>query len=301
MMTRFFAGFFAVLACLAAAADPPTRVIAMSPHLTDIVIGVGAGDKLVGVDTYSILPADRESIQRVGDLYNPNVERIVSLKPQMIFVMPTHQALTDQLTKLGTSEGWQAPEIVVCNKAETIAQVHETIALVGEKLGQQEGAKHIIGNHQRTFDRWKTNVEKMGPGPRVLIIMGRRPGVWDDLLAINANQFVGEMATMSGGINVLPTDAPGYAPIGLEGIASMAPDVILEVHGDSQTVEAMEAALLADWAKQPLRASNGEPPRIAFVWDRRITIPGTNLDTTMDAIGYQLRPDITLAESQRAE
>ena len=59
--------------------------------MTESIFAVGAGDRLVGDTTYCNYPEAAKSIQKVGDTLNPNIETIVALKPDVVFVSGASQ------------------------------------------------------------------------------------------------------------------------------------------------------------------------------------------------------------------
>ena len=68
-----------------------TRAISLAPSITELVFAAGAGDKLVGVTTYCDYPEAARKIQKVGDTQSPNIEAIIALKPQVVFVSTASQ------------------------------------------------------------------------------------------------------------------------------------------------------------------------------------------------------------------
>ena len=68
-----------------------TRVVSLAPSLTENIFAVGAGDRLVGVTTFCNYPELAKAIAKVGDTMNPNIETIVALKPDIVFVSTASQ------------------------------------------------------------------------------------------------------------------------------------------------------------------------------------------------------------------
>ncbi|MGZ3430188.1 MAG: ABC transporter substrate-binding protein, partial [Polyangia bacterium] len=72
-------------------APPPAprealRIVSLAPSSTEILFALGAGDRLVGVDQYSDWPPAAARLPRVGSDLSPSVERILALKPDVVFV-----------------------------------------------------------------------------------------------------------------------------------------------------------------------------------------------------------------------
>src|SRR5260221_14706157 len=68
-----------------------TRAVSLAPSLTENIFAVGAGDRLVGVTSYCNYPEQAKLIQKVGDTISPNLEMIVALKPDVVFVSTASQ------------------------------------------------------------------------------------------------------------------------------------------------------------------------------------------------------------------
>src|SRR5207237_10147088 len=63
-----------------------TRVVSLAPSLTENIFAVGAGDRLVGVTTFCNYPEEAKAIAKAGDTLNPNIETIIALKHDVVFV-----------------------------------------------------------------------------------------------------------------------------------------------------------------------------------------------------------------------
>src|SRR4030095_3424088 len=79
--------------------DTVTRFISLAPSLTEIVYAIGAGDGLVGRTTYCTYPAEAQKVEAVGDTLKHSIERIIALRPQIVFVSTASQleAFTSEL------------------------------------------------------------------------------------------------------------------------------------------------------------------------------------------------------------
>ena len=112
----------------------PLRLISLNPSLTAIVLRLGAGDSLVGVDDYSarIMPevADRPT---VGGLFDPSLERVVALRPDRVLMVAgvDQQSHAERLKKLGL--------VVEIYQNERLDEVLENI----ERLGALRSAERV--------------------------------------------------------------------------------------------------------------------------------------------------------------
>ncbi len=118
----------------------PQRIITLAPNLTEIVYAIGAGDRLVGNTTFCDYPAEAKQVAKVGDTLQPNIERIIALKPEIILISTASQleTFTKQLEERGIG--------VFITDPHDLEGVFRTIKTLGDLLGQQEQAEKLVGD-----------------------------------------------------------------------------------------------------------------------------------------------------------
>ena len=89
----------AAMRAVTGAADEPRRIISLVPATTEMLFVMGAGDRLAGVSNYDRFPADVARLPKVGGLLDPDVERLLSLKPDLVIVYDTQTDLKRQLER----------------------------------------------------------------------------------------------------------------------------------------------------------------------------------------------------------
>src|SRR5207245_3978181 len=77
------------------------RVVSIIPATTEMLFAMGAGDRVVAVGSYDRFPPEVDALPRVGALLDPNVERILSLKPDLVVIYGTQTDLRTQLDRAG--------------------------------------------------------------------------------------------------------------------------------------------------------------------------------------------------------
>src|SRR5262245_26024187 len=77
------------LPAAAAAAGPARRVVSLTPSLTAIALALGAREQLVGVDDYSARDPGAAGLPTVGGLYDPSLEAVVALVPDLVMLVPS--------------------------------------------------------------------------------------------------------------------------------------------------------------------------------------------------------------------
>lgn len=118
----------------------PQRVVTLAPNLTEIVYAIGAGERLVGNTTFCDYPAEAKQVTKVGDTLQPNIERIIALRPEVIFVSTASQleTFTKQLNERGIA--------VFVTDPHDLEGVFRSIKTLGELLGQEVQAEKLVSD-----------------------------------------------------------------------------------------------------------------------------------------------------------
>ena len=116
----------------------PQRVVTLAPNLTEVVYAVGAGELLVGNTTFCDYPAEAKQVAKVGDTLQPNIERIIALRPEIILVSTASQleTFTRQLDERGIG--------VFVTDPHDLEGVFRSIKSIGELLGREEQAAKLL-------------------------------------------------------------------------------------------------------------------------------------------------------------
>jgi iron complex transport system substrate-binding protein len=197
------------------------RVISLAPNLTEIVFAVGAGDALVGRTSYCDYPPEAKSVVEVGDTLHPSLERIISLKPQVVLISTASQleVFTRQLQNQNIA--------VFVTDPHDLEGVFRSIEQVGEILGKKDQAAALV---QRLRARTNAVEETVKPKPvvRVFYQLSAEP-----LYTAGHDAFVTDLMRRAGAISVT-ADLPGAWPkFSSESALAAKPDAIILPTGGS--------------------------------------------------------------------
>jgi iron complex transport system substrate-binding protein len=194
-------------------AGPPRRIVSLAPSLTEILYALGAGDAVVGVTDYATFPPEVGAKPSVGGGINPNLEVIVALRPDLVFVS-TDANRWDTLAQL---DQLQIPVFGV--KPLRVEGVFASIEKVGEVVGRAQAAGELIAEMRRRMATVSDKVRGL-PRPKVLY------AVWiDPLIVVGRGTVIHDLIQMAGGVNAVR--APGFPRYSLEEVFVHAPDVII--------------------------------------------------------------------------
>ena len=194
----------------------PQRIVSLAPSNTEILYALGLGDRVVAVTSYDNYPPEVKQKPNIGGFSDPNLEKIVSLSPDLVVAAPIHEKqVIPELEAKGITVLALAPK--------TLDDVMSAITLVGQVTGTGSKAAGVVSGMQMRIKAVTDKTDKLAAGqkPKVLYI------VWHDpLMASGLQTFHDELIKKAGGVNMI-TDATGYPSISLETVVKDNPDVIL--------------------------------------------------------------------------
>jgi len=224
-------GFCFLLALLAAACTktapaprhPPTRIVTLAPNVTEMVIVLGASQRIVGTDDYSADSMPSSSLPRVGGI-QPNLEKIVAVHPDL--VIANAAGLQPNLGRALAAVHIQL--LVVSN--ERLDDIGRSMIAIARAL-HVDGSVTVSALHA-SLDAQKRIREHP---PRVML------AVWTDPLYVaGGNTFGGDLFALCGAKNAV--DVKGWPQYSLESFVASPPDLLLYPNR-SVTPEAVHALL----------------------------------------------------------
>ncbi|HEY3885093.1 MAG TPA: ABC transporter substrate-binding protein, partial [Vicinamibacterales bacterium] len=243
---------------------------------------VGAGPRVVGVSSYDTYPAAVKTLPSVGALLDPDVERILSLKPDLVIVYASQTDLRQQLGRAGIH--------VYEYRHEGLADVMTTIVSLGERVGEDAPARALATELQRGLDGIQRKVAGR-QRPRTLLVFGRERLSLRGIYASGGVGFLNDMLAIAGGANVFADIKEQNVQASIEQILAAKPEVILEVRAANEAwPEGSRDAELRVWDALPSVPAVRDH-RIVFLADDRIVIPGPRVVEGTRLIAKALHPD----------
>ena len=197
--------------------EPAMRIVALTAADCEILYALGAGETLVGRGEYCDYPAEVSGVTSVQSGYETNIEQIIALDPDLLF-MSTMTQSKEQVAQLEAA-GIQ----VVVSNAQDIEGVYEAIRIIGALLGEDEKAGALVAGMQEAFAEITAGA---GDGSET-VYFEVSPLEWG-LWTAGANTFMDEVAGMLGLKNCF-ADVSGWAEISEEQVLERNPDYIVTV------------------------------------------------------------------------
>ncbi len=197
--------------------EPASRIVALTAADCEIIYALGAGDLLVGRGAYCDYPPEVMELPSVESGYETNIEQIIDLEPQVLF-MSTMAQSEDQIKQLE-----DAGVHVVMNDAQDIEGVYTSIDMIGRLLGKQAEADALVSDMKAKFDALKSKAD--GEGKTVYFeVSPLQYGLW----TAGTGTFMNEIADMLGLVNVF-ADVSGWGEVSEEQVIDRDPDYIVTI------------------------------------------------------------------------
>lgn len=195
--------------------QPAERIISLSPGATELLFAAGAGDDVVGVVNYSNYPEAAKELPIIGSLKRLDVEKILSLSPDLVIVWVTGnpKEQTERLEELDLTLYYLEPR-----EFEGIASAIERLSTLAdtEKVGHREAERFREGIAS-------LRAEYGGASPVPVFYQ-----VWDQpLMTVNGEHFIHEVIQLCGGKNVFAGLDRLVPRIDRESVLKKNPEVIV--------------------------------------------------------------------------
>jgi cobalamin transport system substrate-binding protein len=267
---------------LHAARAYPQRIVSLVPAVTEMLFAIGAGDAVIGVSTYDDFPPAVRSLPRVGALVDPDFERILSLRPDLVIVYDTQRDLIGRLDEVHVP--------VFGYEHGGLSDILTTIRRIGARVGRTDDANRTADRISGDLDAIRRQVAGR-PRPRTALVIGRDPGVLRGIFVSAGVGFMHDMLEAAGGEDAFGDIRRQSVQASTEMLLAHAPDVILEVHPSSEGT--------ADNLARARRVWNGLPAlpavqsgRVYILADDRLVIPGPRVDEAVRLMARVLHPGI---------
>ncbi len=249
----------------------PARIISLAPSITETLFALGLGERVVGVTSDCNYPPEAREIEKIGAYDNANLERIVALKPDLVFISREHEK---QHTIL---ERFRIPVVVIDNFR--YASVCSSFSQIGRICGAESAADSLLGLFK---SKLPANDNIGAPGPEVLVCVGRdSPGSGQikSLFAAGLSTFHSDLIITAGGRNVLRDSLQFYSRLSREGLISLSPDIIIDL---APAMSAYNCSLLVNDWKELTRVPAVRSKHVFCISEAYATLPGPRLLLLLD-------------------
>ncbi|HEX77820.1 MAG TPA: cobalamin-binding protein [Dehalococcoidia bacterium] len=257
----------------------PERIISLASSNTEILFALGLGDRVVGVTKYCDFPPEARQKEQIGGFSTPDIEKVVSLSPDLIVAASIHQKKI-----IPELERRNLPVIALAPK--TLSDVLEAITLMGRISGRVDEAKRLVEDMQGRIDRVTSLTEGLSSQdrPRVFYISWHDP-----LRTVGGDKLHNELIRVAGGENIFG-DVTGYPTVDLEIVLERDPQVIVASSGHGSAGRSP-----FQWAISEPRLKGTEALKLGRVYEVDADIvsrPGPRIVQGLEAMLQFIHPEL---------
>lgn len=195
----------------------PLRIVSLCPSNTEILFAIGAGEQVVGVDSYSDYPHIVKSLPRVGPDLRVSIDKVKALEPDLVVASLTVPGMERNIEGLKKAN---LPYIVL--NPTNIPETLEDVITLGEITGRSEEAQTLAEEIKQTISHIKSRTEEAP----------FRPGFYwewwpEPLIAACRHSWVSDMSEIVGGANIFSHIEKTSGVVEVSDILIHDPDILL--------------------------------------------------------------------------
>lgn len=260
----------------------PHRIVSLIPAVTEVLFAIGAGPQVVGIGTFDNYPPEAQTRARVGGLIDPDIERILSLRPDLVVVYGTQDDLKGQMER--------ARIPVFLYEHAGLPDIGVTIHAIGRRVGQAQRSEALASQLDQDIADLRRRVAGRAR-PRTLLIFGRDDGqTLRGVYASGGRGFLHDMLLVAGGDNVFADVDRQSVQATSELILARAPEVILEISATAATSSKSIQPDLRAWnmlASVPAVRNR----RVYLLAGSEMVVPGPRFASAIRRIAQALHPE----------
>ncbi len=281
------ARYTAVLLSCAALLAATQRIISTAPSITEMLYALGMGPRIVADTVYCNYPPEARTKPKIGSYIAPNIEKIASLKPDLVIIQKNPIQLGPRLSALHLN--------VLEVSHDSIDEVYASIEKIGEAAGAPDRARALVRSLRQELNHIQRRTASY-PRTRMMFIVGRAPNRIEDLIAVGRASYLNGVIEAAGGDNIFKDAVAPYPKVGMEDVLRRNPEVIVDM-GDMSEPERVspeqKRAIVALWSQYPSVAAV-KNHRVFAAASSIFTVPGPRMVEAARAFASMLHPEAGL-------
>jgi iron complex transport system substrate-binding protein len=236
---------------------------------------------VIAVSSYDDDPPETKALPRVGALLDPDTERIISMRPDLVLVYGSQTELLAQLDRAGIP--------TFRYRHGGLAELTPTVRQLGDLTGHMDEAARVSDDIERRLGEVRSRVAGRGR-PRTLLVMSREPMSLRQLDASGGVGFLNDLVELAGGANVFADVGRQAVRVSTEMLLARAPDVIVELHYSGAIDDAQlrkEREVWVPLASIPAVKTN----RVHLLVGDHLVVPGPRIARAAEEYARAIHPD----------
>jgi len=194
----------------------PKRIVSLAPSNTEILFALGLGDSVIGVTDYCDYPDAAKAKTRVASYLNPDLERLVSLQPDLILAESIQEkTVLPALERLGMT--------VFVTEALTIDTILNDISVLGKITGKTVAASRMLDTMNLKINSVVSKTQNLSSSQQLKVLYVN----WHDpIWTMGRDTYINDIIRKAGGTNIYESDFEKSRAVSLESVITKNPQVI---------------------------------------------------------------------------
>jgi iron complex transport system substrate-binding protein len=257
--------------------QPVKRIVSIAPSLTETIYALGLQDRLVADSDFCDYPPEAKKLPKVGGPFTPNLEVILSMKPDLVLLA------ANSANRKETAEALDLLHVpAYATDARTIDDVLASIVKLGEVLGAAEQAHTLTDSLRARLDALRKKLGTAAP-VRVLFVVWQEP-----LISIGQDTFLADAIRLAGAESVIHTKQD-WPHVNLEEAVKQQPEylVFASAHPEEITASLANMRTLPGWRDMKALQEN----RVVIV-SEAINRPAPRMIDAIEELARDLHPEV---------
>ncbi len=269
-----------LLGAIVSAQSPPKRIVSLVPALTEMLYAIGAGSQVIAVSSYDEYPPEVKSLPRVGALLDPDTERIIVLKPDLVITYGSQVDLQAQMKRAGIPS--------FDYRHGGLGHILTTMKELGARTGRTPEAEKAVAAIEARLAAVRASVEGKRR-PRTLLVFSREPKTLRNMYVSGGRGFLHDMLEIAGGEDVFNDIDKESVQVSTETILARAPEVIIELRPEEIPAGQPMRDELASWGRlASVPAVRNQ--KVIFISGHAVTVPGPRVAEGVERMAKALHP-----------
>ncbi|MCM8799980.1 MAG: cobalamin-binding protein [Candidatus Omnitrophica bacterium] len=226
-MIKKLTSLLLIIFCLSksiSAEEKKLRIISLAPSTTEILFALGLDDEIVGVSSFCNYPKKALKKPKVGSFSQPDIERIVLLRPDIVFCTGLEQSFFIQRLKELNIE-------VFVSDPNSIEELFNSIINIAKRIDRLKEAELLILKMKGEIEKisLKNKTFSKNRRPKVFIQLWHHP-----LITVGKYSIIDELIFLAGGLNITHHIKGPYSHFSLEELIYYNPDIIIFTYMDQR-------------------------------------------------------------------
>ena len=255
-------------------AQRPERIVSVGASNTEFLFALGAGERVVGVDDFSDVPAEAKKKEKVGGV-KVNVEKVVSLHPDLVVSVKLSDGSLERIAGAGIA--------VIVLDPQGLADVYRTAVVLGTAIGA-DGQK-LASQLETRVDAVRERTRTISPKPRVFHEVDASDPTKP--FTVGPGSYLSELIDVAGGVNVAARATSPYPQLSLEEVVRADPEIIVLADADYGMTPELVAAR-PGWSG----ISAVKNKKVFPISDSLVSRPGPRVAEAAEAYAKLLHPQL---------